>query len=92
MTIDEPSLGLAPNLVDRVYEVLLELRESRGLTLLIVEQSSERALKAADRIYVLRSGEIQLEGDSASLQDGERVREAYFGFTEGVKHIGEATF
>ena len=65
MTIDEPSLGLAPNLVDRVYEVLLELRESRGLTLLIVEQSSERALRAADRIYVLRSGEIQLEGDAA---------------------------
>ncbi len=92
MTIDEPSLGLAPNLVDRVYEVLLELRESRGLTLLIVEQSSERALKAADRIYVLRSGEIQLQGDAAELQDGERVRQAYFGFTKGVDHAGEATF
>ena len=92
MTIDEPSLGLAPNLVDRVYEVLLELRETRGLTLLIVEQSSERALKAADRIYVLRSGEIQLQGDAAELQDGERVRQAYFGFTEGVDHAGEATF
>ena len=92
MTIDEPSLGLAPNLVDRVYEVLLELRETRGLTLLIVEQSSERALKAADRIYVLRSGEIQLEGNAADLQDGEKVRHAYFGFTEGVEHTGEATF
>ena len=93
MTIDEPSLGLAPNLGGPgSTRFLLELRESRGLTLLIVEQSSERALRAADRIYVLRSGEIQLEGDAADLQDGEKVREAYFGFTEGVEHIGEAAF
>ena len=58
--IDEPSLGLAPNIVDRVYEVLTTLREERGMTLLIVEQSSERALKAADRLYVIRNGEIQM--------------------------------
>ena len=92
MTIDEPSLGLAPNLVDRVYEVLLDLRESRGLTLLIVEQSSERAIKAADRLYVLRSGEIQLEGTAAELADGEKVRHAYFGFAEGEEHKGEVEF
>ena len=82
MAIDEPSLGLAPNLVDRVYAVLLELREREGLTLLIVEQSSERALKAADRVYVLRSGQVQLEGKSVDLQDGELVHQAYFGFAE----------
>ena len=82
MTIDEPSLGLAPNLVDRVYETLLDLRKDRGLTLLIVEQSSERALKAADRLYVLRSGQMQLEGKAEELQDGEKVRQAYFGFDE----------
>lgn len=92
MTIDEPSLGLAPNLVDRVYETLLDLRRDRGLTLLIVEQSSERALKACDRLYVLRSGQMQLEGNSADLQDGAKVREAYFGFEEGAKLIGEAAF
>jgi len=92
MTIDEPSLGLAPNLVDRVYETLLELRNDRGLTLLIVEQSSERALKAADRIYVLRSGEIQLEGKAADLRDGEKVRQAYFGFVDGAAHEGEVAF
>ncbi len=92
MTIDEPSLGLAPNLVDRVYEVLTELRQSRGLTLLIVEQSSERALHAADRLYVLRSGEIQLEGNARELSDGEKIRQAYFGFTEGVEHTGEVEF
>jgi branched-chain amino acid transport system ATP-binding protein len=92
MTIDEPSLGLAPNLVDRVYEVLLELRQSRGLTLLIVEQSSERALKAADRVYVLRSGEIQLEGNASELSDGEKVRQAYFGFSESAELMGEVEF
>ncbi|WP_417516559.1 ABC transporter ATP-binding protein [Minwuia sp.] len=82
MTIDEPSLGLAPKIVDRVYEVLIDLREKRGLTLLIVEQSSERALKAADTMYVLRNGEIQLHGKAADLQDGVEVHKAYFGFTE----------
>jgi branched-chain amino acid transport system ATP-binding protein len=92
MTIDEPSLGLAPNLVDRVYETLIDLRRDRGLTLLIVEQSSERALKAADRLYVLRSGQMQLEGKAADLQDGEKVRQAYFGFEEGSKHDDEVAF
>ena len=87
MTIDEPSLGLAPKIVDRVYEVLLELRAERGLTLLIVEQSSERALKAADTLYVLRNGAIQLAGKAADLQDGEAVHKAYFGFTH--EHAGE---
>ena len=92
MTIDEPSLGLAPNLVDRVYETLTELRRDRGLTLLFVEQSSERALKSADRLYVLRSGEMQLEGNTADLQDGEKVRQAYFGFEEGTPQEGGVTF
>ncbi len=92
MTIDEPSLGLAPNLVDRVYETLLDLRRERGLTLLIVEQSSERALQAADRLYVLRSGEMQLEGNAADLRDGEKVRQAYFGFEEGAVHEDEVAF
>jgi branched-chain amino acid transport system ATP-binding protein len=86
LTIDEPSLGLAPKIVDRVYEVLTELRRSQGLTLLIVEQSSERALKTADKIYVLRSGQIRLEGMAKDLQDGEAVHSAYFGFAEGHDH------
>jgi branched-chain amino acid transport system ATP-binding protein len=86
LTIDEPSLGLAPKVVDRVYEVLTELRRSRGLTLLIVEQSSERALKSADRIYVLRSGLMRLEGLAKDLQDGQAVHAAYFGFAEGKDH------
>ncbi len=80
--IDEPSLGLAPKIVDRVYEVLLELRASRGLTLLIVEQSSDRALRAADEIHVIRNGQLQLSGATADLKDGVKVQQAYFGFNE----------
>ncbi len=82
MTIDEPSLGLAPIIIDKVYEALINLREKNGLTLLIVEQSSERALSSADTIYVLRNGEIQLKGKASELQDGKAVSQAYFGFKD----------
>ncbi len=92
MTIDEPSLGLAPNLINRVYDVLLQLREREGLTLLVVEQSSERALKSADRIYVLRNGVVQLEGNAKDLQDGKKVHQAYFGFTEDSRTDAKVDF
>jgi len=80
MLIDEPSLGLAPIIVDRVYEILRALREE-GNTLLVVEQSTHRALENADRIYVMRSGEIVLQGLSKDLTDKELER-AYFAFED----------
>jgi len=80
MMVDEPSLGLAPRIVDTVYEILLDLRRREGLTLLINEQSSHRILRFADRIYVIRNGSIQLHGEAAALQDGEAIKAAYFGF------------
>ncbi|MDR6953331.1 branched-chain amino acid transport system ATP-binding protein [Ancylobacter sp. 3268] len=80
LLVDEPSLGLAPRIVDQIYEILLDLRRREGLTLIINEQSSNRILKHADRIYVLRGGRIQLEGRAADLADGEAIRSAYFGF------------
>lgn len=79
LLVDEPSLGLAPMIVDLVYENLRDLREN-GLTLLIVEQSFERSLEVADRLYVLRNGVVQLTGTREELQDGVKVEEAYFGF------------
>ncbi len=78
--IDEPSLGLGPIIVDRVYEILRALRKE-GNTLVVVEQSTHRALENADRIYVLRSGQIVLHGHSKDLTDGELER-AYFGFQD----------
>jgi branched-chain amino acid transport system ATP-binding protein len=80
--VDEPSLGLAPLIVDSVYEILLELRAREGLTLLINEQSSHRILRFADRIYVIRNGAIQLQGTADELRDGEAIKAAYFGFGE----------
>jgi branched-chain amino acid transport system ATP-binding protein len=84
LMVDEPSLGLAPKIVDQVYETLLALRASQGLTLLINEQNSHRVLKHADRIYVIRDGHIQLEGAAAALADGDAVKSAYFGFKPGT--------
>jgi branched-chain amino acid transport system ATP-binding protein len=82
IAIDEPSLGLAPMIVDQVYDILAELRRREGLTLLIVEQSTERALLSADRIYVLRSGQIELTGTQAELSDNDAITRAYFGFAD----------
>jgi branched-chain amino acid transport system ATP-binding protein len=80
--VDEPSLGLGPIIVDKVYEILRSLREA-GNTLVIVEQSTHRALENADRVYVLRSGQIVLGGLARELSDKELER-AYFGFEEGA--------
>jgi branched-chain amino acid transport system ATP-binding protein len=78
--VDEPSLGLAPKFIDQIYKILLDLRAQEKLTLLINEQSSHRIVKHADRIYVLRAGEIRLHGTAAELGDGHAIKEAYFGF------------
>src|ERR1700741_1733897 len=80
--IDEPSLGLAPKIVDQVYEVLLDMCRREGVTLLINEQSSERVVRFAHRIYVLRNGGIRLHGRAADLLDGRAIMSAYFGFEE----------
>jgi branched-chain amino acid transport system ATP-binding protein len=78
--VDEPSLGLAPKIVDQVYAMLDRIRRERGVTLMINEQSSTRILKYATRIYVLRSGQVQLCDVAENLQDGEAIKRAYFGF------------
>jgi branched-chain amino acid transport system ATP-binding protein len=76
--LDEPALGLAPLIVATVYDILRTLR-GQGITLLVVEQSTHRALENADRIYVMRSGEIVLHGRSDTLTRDE-VEAAYFGY------------
>lgn len=82
LAIDEPSLGLAPKIIDQVYETLLKLRDQRGLTLLIVEQSSTRALLSGGRMILMRSGEIILQGDARALASGHSLKKAYFGYEE----------
>lgn len=79
IAIDEPSLGLAPKVIDDVYAVLLKLRDTRGLTLLIVEQSATRAMLTGGRMILLRSGEVALEGDARQLARSDALKNAYFG-------------
>ncbi len=80
MMIDEPSLGLAPLVIDQVYDSLRQLNAD-GLTLLVVEQSTARILDLASRIYVLRNGHVALEGTASDLADGHALEEAYFGYS-----------
>ncbi len=80
LMLDEPSLGLAPALVDALYDTLYELHR-QGLTLLLAEQSIPLALDIADYAYVLQTGRIALEGPSAELQRNDEVREIYLGIS-----------
>jgi branched-chain amino acid transport system ATP-binding protein len=82
IAIDEPSLGLAPRVIDDVYQTLITLRDKVGLTLLIVEQSATRARLTGGRMILMRSGGIALEGDARKLADSDALREAYFGYGE----------
>ncbi|MHB1405568.1 MAG: ABC transporter ATP-binding protein [Desulfitobacteriaceae bacterium] len=76
--LDEPSLGLAPLIVDLVFDVIEKVRKT-GITILLVEQNAHLALEIAQRAYVLETGEIKLSGSSESLLRDERVIEAYLG-------------
>lgn len=79
MMVDEPSLGLAPKIVDQVYDTLVQLQEDRGLTLLIVEQSSTRAARVGGRMFLLRGGSVVGDGDAADFAETDLLSEAYFG-------------
>lgn len=82
IAIDEPSLGLAPNITDQVYERLIALRAQRKLTLLIVEQSSTRAVMVGGRMILMRGGQILLDGDAGAMGQSEALQAAYFGYGE----------
>jgi len=77
--MDEPSLGLAPVLVEFIFETIHDLRHKDGLTILLVEQNANQALDVADRGYVLETGRIVLEGESEALRGNEEVQRAYLG-------------
>lgn len=76
LLLDEPSLGLAPLIVDRIFDLIASLK-ARGLTVLLVEQNAERALEIADYGYVLQTGEVVLDGTGADLAASDLVRQAY---------------
>ena len=78
LLLDEPSMGLAPIMVDRIFELITTARDS-GVSILLVEQNARLALKVSRRAYVLESGKITLSGHSAELLRDDRVRAAYLG-------------
>ena len=78
LMLDEPSLGLAPVIVDQVMEVIVRLR-AEGCAIVLVEQLVERALEVADYAYVLQNGRILGSGEPAALHDGDLIRHAYLG-------------
>ena len=78
LMLDEPSMGLAPILVEQIFDIIRELRES-GTTILLVEQNAGMALDLADRAYVLETGKITLSGTGAELSQSEEVKRAYLG-------------
>ena len=78
MMLDEPSMGLAPILVDQIFSIIQDLHKA-GTTILLVEQNASKALKIADRAYVLETGNITLSGTGAELAQSDEVRKAYLG-------------
>jgi branched-chain amino acid transport system ATP-binding protein len=78
LLLDEPSMGLSPLMVDKIFEVIAEVA-GLGVTLLLVEQNASRALKMAQRAYVMESGEISMQGEAKTLLHDPKVRAAYLG-------------
>jgi branched-chain amino acid transport system ATP-binding protein len=79
LMLDEPSLGLAPIVIEQVFDKIVELNKRAGLGVLLVEQNSAMALEIAARAFVLETGTITLSGPSATLANDPRIREAYLG-------------
>jgi branched-chain amino acid transport system ATP-binding protein len=78
LLLDEPSLGLAPQIVDSIFELILRLKQ-RGQTILLVEQNVAAALDIADRAYVLANGALTMGGTAEALRASEQVARAYLG-------------
>jgi branched-chain amino acid transport system ATP-binding protein len=84
LLLDEPSLGLAPLIVQQVFQIIAEIHK-RGTTVLLVEQNANVALSVADRGYVLEAGQLLVSGKSSELWKNDQVRAAYLGGAAGAK-------
>ena len=78
LMLDEPSMGLAPNLVEKIFEIIVEINR-QGTTILLIEQNAHMALSVANRGYVIESGQIVLEDEAKALLGNDQVRKAYLG-------------
>ena len=83
--LDEPSMGLAPQLVEEIFEIVRRLNESEGVSFLLAEQNTNLALRYASYGYILETGRVVMDGDAASLRENEDVKEFYLGIAEGSR-------
>ncbi|HIC70605.1 MAG TPA: ABC transporter ATP-binding protein [Alphaproteobacteria bacterium] len=83
--LDEPSLGLAPQLVEEIFDIVRRLNEDEGVTFLLAEQNTNMALKYADYGYILENGRIVMDGEAATLRENEDVKEFYLGLSSGKR-------
>jgi len=79
LLLDEPSMGLAPQIVEEVFEIVKELNQNEGVTVLLAEQNTSMALRYADYGYILESGRIVMDGEASALRENEDVKEFYLG-------------
>ena len=80
MLLDEPSFGLAPLIVQEIYEIMKRIREQEGTSMLLVEQNANIALNLADHAYLLETGNVVMSGESQIIRDDENVRKSYLGY------------
>ena len=80
MLLDEPSFGLAPLIVQEIYEIMARIREREGTSMLLVEQNASIALELADHAYLLETGRVVMGGESSLLRDDEDIRRSYLGY------------
>ena len=83
--LDEPSMGLAPQLVEEIFEIVKKLNEEQGVSFLLAEQNTNIALRYAKYGYILESGRIVLDGEASALRENEDVKEFYLGIAEGKR-------
>ncbi|HEX8665431.1 MAG TPA: ABC transporter ATP-binding protein [Beijerinckiaceae bacterium] len=83
--LDEPSMGLAPQIVEEIFEIVRKLNESEGVSFLLAEQNTNMALKYAGYGYILETGRVVMDGPAQSLRENEDVKEFYLGVAEGAK-------
>jgi branched-chain amino acid transport system ATP-binding protein len=79
LLLDEPSMGLSPILVNEIFDIIKTINKEEGVTVLLVEQNASKALKIADKAYVLETGTITVSGKAADVANNSRVKEAYLG-------------
>jgi branched-chain amino acid transport system ATP-binding protein len=82
MLLDEPSMGLAPLLVEEIFNIVVRLNQEEKMAILLAEQNAAMALEVARYGYIMENGRLVLDGDSGTLRDNEDVREFYLGLTE----------